>query len=110
MHELLTVPCKVNARTDSGMGPLHLVAAKGYDAIAKDLLGAGVAPDMQDKVSKDDMLYEGVCVYTRSYHVIWHFIPSTSGLPCMPLVHMLWCLVMIFVLFLKEIIYFLMRL
>lgn len=32
------------------MGALHLAAAKGYDEIAQELLDAGIAPDMQDKV------------------------------------------------------------
>ena len=32
------------------MGALHLTAAKGHDEIAQELLDAGIAPDMQDKV------------------------------------------------------------
>ena len=32
------------------MGALHLAAAKGFDEIAQELLDAGIAPDMQDKV------------------------------------------------------------
>lgn len=39
-----------NMCIQEGMGALHLAAAKGHDEIVQELLDAGVAPDMQDKV------------------------------------------------------------
>ena len=51
MHELILGKSNVNARTGSGMGPLHMAASQGFDEIVQQLLDAGAAPDMQDKVS-----------------------------------------------------------
>lgn len=50
VQELIEAKCKINVKTEDGMGPLHLAAVKGFDEIIRALLEAGVAPDMQDKV------------------------------------------------------------
>lgn len=47
-----------------GMGALHLAAAKGCDEIVQELLDAGVAPDMQDKVANLICITYIVGVYT----------------------------------------------
>ena len=54
VHELIVGKCNVNMRTESGMGPLHIAAAQGFDEIVQQLLDAGAAPDMQDKVGKEN--------------------------------------------------------
>ena len=49
VHKLIESNCKVNARTEDGMGALHLAAVKGHSDITQKLLDSGIAPDMQDK-------------------------------------------------------------
>jgi len=49
-----------------GMGALHLAAAKGHDEIVQELLDAGVAPDMQDKV----MELHNLCKSLGHLHII----------------------------------------
>ena len=70
VHELIEAKCKVNVRTRDGMGALHLAAYKGYSEIAQELLDAGVAPDMQDKVSL-------ICMCTTNLSVLqWEILTS----------------------------------
>lgn len=57
--------CKINARTEEGLGALHLAAAKGFDDIAQLLLNAGIAPDMQDKVRV--MMSDMFATYSACY-------------------------------------------
>ena len=59
-----------------GMGALHLAAAKGCDEIVQELLDAGVAPDMQDKVANL------ICItyIVQGYILRSCFIPSICGI------------------------------
>lgn len=50
VHELIVGKASINVITSDGVGPLHLAARKGYNDIVLELLDAGAAPDMQDKV------------------------------------------------------------
>lgn len=55
---------RLSIHMQEGMGALHLAAAKGCDEIVQELLDAGVAPDMQDKVANLICITYIVGVYT----------------------------------------------